>query len=82
MELIIIEMTEEQKTVIERIKKLYGQQWRKELLGMFKHDDYSSELTNNQVKELKKLKNTIEETYIKFETENMTSINDALLNIH
>ena len=78
MEIVIIEMSKEQEEAIEKMKKLYKQQWKRELLGSWETNDYSFQLTDKQVFALEELKKTIGKNNLKNALENMTSINETL----
>ncbi|WP_419609528.1 hypothetical protein [Thiolapillus sp.] len=71
MEIVIIELTKEQNNAIEQMKKLYKQQWKKELLASWETDDYSYNLTDKQVFALEKLKKTIGKNNLKNALANM-----------
>lgn len=78
MEIVIIELNKEQKDAIEQMKKLYKQQWKKELLASWETTDYSFNLTDKQVFALEALKKIIGKNNLKNALENMTSINETL----
>ena len=71
MEIVIIELTKEQNNAIEQMKKLYKQQWKKELLASWETTDYSFNLTDKQVFALEKLKKTIGKNNLKNALANM-----------
>ena len=78
MEIVIIELNTEQEDAIEQIKKLYKQQWKKELLASWETTDYSFQLTDKQVFALEALKKTIGKNNLKNALETMQSINETL----
>lgn len=78
MDIVIIELSTEQEDAIEQMKKLYKQQWKKELLASWETTDYSFQLTDKQVFALEKLKKTIGKNNLKNALENMKSINETL----
>ena len=78
MEIVIIEMSKEQEEAIEKMKNLYKQQWKKELLASWETDDYSFNLKDKEVFALEELKKTIGKNNLKNALENMKSINETL----
>ena len=78
MDIVIIELSTEQENAIEQMKKLYKQQWKKELLASWETTDYSFQLTDKQVFALEKLKKTIGKNNLKNALETMQSINETL----
>ena len=78
MDIVIIELSVEQEDAIEQIKKLYKQQWKKELLASWETTDYSFQLTDKQDFALEKLKKTIGKNNLKNALKNMQSINETL----
>ncbi|WP_419649747.1 hypothetical protein [Thiolapillus sp.] len=78
MEIVIVELSTEQEDAIEQMKKLYKQQWKKELLASWENTDYSFQLTDKQVFALEALKKIIGKNNLKNALENMQSINETL----
>ena len=78
MEIVIVELSTEQEDAIEQMKKLYKQQWKKELLTSWETTDYSFQLTDKQVFALETLKKIIGKNNLKNALENMQSINETL----
>ena len=78
MDIVIIELSTEQEEAIEKMKKLYKQRWKKELLASWETDDYSYNLTDKQVFALDALKKIIGKNNLKNELANMQSINETL----
>ena len=74
MEIVIIELSVEQKDAIKQMKKLYKQRWKKELLASWETDDYSYNLTDKQVFALVKLKKIIGKNNLKNALANMQQI--------
>ncbi|WP_419631542.1 hypothetical protein [Thiolapillus sp.] len=74
MEIVIIELSVEQKDAIKQMKKLYKQRWKKELLASWETDDYSYNLTDKQVFALAKLKKIIGKNNLKNALANMQQI--------
>ena len=74
MEIVIIELNKEQEDAIEQMKKLYKQQWKKELLASWETTDYSFNLTDKQVFALEALKKIIGKNNLKNALENMQSL--------
>ena len=74
MEIVIIELNMEQEDAIEQMKKLYKQQWKKELLASWETTDYSFNLTDKQVFALEALKKIIGKNNLKNALANMQQI--------
>ena len=59
MDIVIIELSTEQKNAIDRAKELFGQEWKNEIKRAWRTGVYRWGLDSNEVTELQRLRNTI-----------------------